>query len=93
MEILKNILASSIVVIIFVFIIIFIYFLMNRRAMKLQQKHFLQLHENLKIGVKIRTSGGIHGVVKRVGKDTVDIEVKSGAILEVSRYSISEIEK
>lgn len=55
------------------------------------KKYFADLHTGLAEGQKVQLSNGIFGTVRTVGKETVDIEIKSGAIMEVSRYAISQI--
>lgn len=89
----ENIFYTSIVFIVFVVIIIAIYSFVSSRGMKKQKAHFEELHKALKVGQRVQFASGIYGTLKRVGEETVDIEVKNGAVLEVSRYAISEIVK
>lgn len=88
-----NIFYSSIVLIAFIVIILGIYYFISTRGMKRQKEHFKEMHQSLKVGQKVQFSQGIYGTLKRIGEETVDIEVKNGAVLEVSRYSISDIIK
>lgn len=87
----QNIFNTSIVLIAFLVIIIVIYYIINARGMKRQKAHFAELHQSLAPGKKVQLSNGIFGTLKRVGEETVDVEVKSGAVMEVSRFAISEI--
>jgi preprotein translocase subunit YajC len=87
------ILASSGVSIVLILIILGLYAFFSSRGMKKQKEHFTDLHTQLKPGDKVQFSNGLFGTIKRVGKETVDIEVKSGAVIEVSRYAVSEIVK
>lgn len=87
----ENIFYSSIVLIVFIIIIIAIYYFISSRGMKKQKEHFKKLHESLKVGQKVQFGNGIYGTLKRIGDETCDVQVKNGAVMEVSRYSISEI--
>jgi preprotein translocase subunit YajC len=89
----QSILASSITLIGFIVISIVIYYLLNLSKMKKQKTHFSELHTSLERGQKVELSNGIFGRLDKVGKETVDVELKSGAIMEVSRYAISRIIK
>lgn len=88
---LQNILASSIVMIAFILLTVIIYSLFNFKKLKAKKKYFKELHQELKIGQNVIFSGGLHGSLTRVGTETVDVKVKSGTVIEVSRYAISEI--
>jgi preprotein translocase subunit YajC len=87
----ENVLTSSIVFIVFCVAAILFYYLSNRGRVKKRKEHFAELHKSLAEGKKVVFAGGLYGVLKAVRDDTVDIKVKSGAIIEVSRYAISEI--
>lgn len=87
------ILGSSIVMIVFIILLLIVYYLTSFRGVKKQKDHFSTLHTTLAKGQKVSFSNGIYGIVNAVSKDTVDIQVKSGAIMTVSRYAISEILK
>ncbi|HLQ82534.1 MAG TPA: preprotein translocase subunit YajC [Pseudogracilibacillus sp.] len=89
----SNVFASSIALIILIILIILIYFLINLRGVKKRKEHFSNLHQSLKKGQKVMFSNGIYGTIVEVKKDIVEIKVKSGTLMEVSRYSISEIIK
>ena len=87
----ESILASSITLIGFIVAFIIIYYLFSFTKMKKQKKYFADLHTGLAVGQKVQLSNGIIGTIKTVGKETLDIEIKSGAIMEVSLYAISQI--
>lgn len=61
----------------------------NASTIKKQKAHYTRIHENLKPGAKVTFSQGLFGQIVSVEKDTVDIKVKSGAVMTVSRYAIS----
>ncbi len=66
-----------------------IYFLMIRPQRKRQREH-QELIYSVKRGDKIVTAGGIHGLVKKVDKETVLIEVEDGTTLKMQKNSIAE---
>lgn len=88
-----SLLTSSIAIIILIILLVVIYFVINARGVKKRKEHFSDLHQNLQKGQKIALNNGIYGVITAVNGDTVDMKVKSGAVMEVSRYSISEVLK
>ncbi|MHC5373463.1 preprotein translocase subunit YajC [Enterococcus sp. LJL120] len=86
------ILGSSIVMIAFLLVFALLYFIASSRGMKTQRNHFKELHQKLAVGNKVKFSNGIYGKIKAINdSETVDIQIKSGEIMEVSRYAISEI--
>lgn len=87
----KTVLITSIVIIIFVFCGLLIVYLFNRKNMKAQKKHFADLHKNLKVGKKVMVLNGIYGEVSRVDGETIDLKIKTGQVMEVSRYAVSKI--
>ncbi|MEG0080070.1 MULTISPECIES: preprotein translocase subunit YajC [Enterococcus] len=95
MSIWNSILGASIVVLVFVIAFAIIYYFIGARGMKSQKEHFKTLHQSLAPGQEVKFANGLYGTIKVINqkKETVDIEVKSGTVIEVSRYAISEIMK
>lgn len=89
----QSILASSIVMIVFLLIMAIFYYFVNFKNVKKQKEHYRTLHQELAVGQKVLFLNGVYGTLTRVGEETVDIKVKSGAVMEVSRFAISEIIK
>lgn len=87
----ESILASSIVLLVFLFLIVIVYYVISAKGMKQRKKHFEKLHTSLAKGQKVNFANGIYGTIQAVHPDTVDIQVKSGAVMTVSRYAISDI--
>lgn len=85
------ILGSSIALIGLIILVLLVYAILNYSSTKKRRKYFEELHTNLKVGSEVIFSNGIYGKVENVYEDYLDIKVKSGAILKVSRYAISEI--
>lgn len=86
-----SILASSIVLIILIILIVIVYYFISKKGMKSRKTHFESLHQSLAKGQTVVFSNGLYGQIQSVSKETVDIQVKSGAVMTVSRYAISEI--
>ncbi len=86
-----NILASSIVFLVFLLVIGVGATVANYLRMRKQKDYYKDVHTELAVGKKVAFSSGLMGKLVRVGKETCDIEVKSGAVIEVSRYAIQEI--
>ena len=87
----ENILASSIVFLVFLAVIGVIFSIVSYRRMSKQKDYYKDVHTELAPGKKVAFASGLIGKLVRVGKETCDIEVKSGAVIEVSRYAVQEI--
>lgn len=68
------------------------YFLLIRPERKRRQQH-QELIESLKRGDKVITMGGICGVIKKVDKDRVWVEVEESVTLKLVRDCVVEKEK
>lgn len=88
-----SILASSIVLLLLIVLIVIVYYVVSRKGIASRKNHFEKLHTSLEKGQTVIFSNGIYGNVLSVSKDTVDVQVKSGAVLTVSRFAVSEIVK
>lgn len=80
------------IMVLFIVILMIVFFLRTRKATIKQQEHFKQVHLNIAKGKKVVFSNGIYGKIVDVSQDTVDVQIKSGAVMTVSRYAISSIE-
>ena len=65
------------------------YFVLIRPQRKRAQEHDKMVTEIQK-GDEVVTIGGIHGIIKRIGDDTVVIEVDKGVRMTLSRSAISK---
>ncbi len=88
-----NVLASSVALIILIVLMGVVYFFWSKANIKKKSKYFERIHAELAPGQKVLFGGGIFGTVKSVDGDVVEIKVRSGATLDVSRYAIQEISK
>lgn len=88
-----NLFYSSVALLIFVGLgIAFIQFGYYRN-MKKKRNFYATLQGDIKKGDKVTFSNGLYGVIRTLDGETADIEVKSGAIITVSRFVIESIEK
>ena len=87
----QSILASSIALGGLLVIMAVVYFVWSRIGLKKKQKYFKELHVELAPGQEIMFAGGIYGTVKSIDGDRVEVKVRSGAVLDVSRYAIQQI--
>lgn len=89
----QSVLASSVALLILLGVMGVVYFLWSKANMKKKTKYFEHIHTDLMPGQRVMFAGGIFGDVKSVNGDVVEIKVRSGATIDVSRYAIQEIIK
>ena len=82
-----NVLSSSVALLGLLAIMGLIYTIWSQINMKKKQKYF----KELKPGQEVLFAGGIYGTVKGFEGEKVQIKVRSGAVVDVSRYAIQEI--
>lgn len=88
---LENILASSIVLGGLLLIVIVVYYFYSFSLVKKRKAYLIKLHESIAVGKRVVFAGGIYGKIVDLQDDMVTVEVKKGAHLLISRYSISEV--
>ena len=83
---------ASFVPLILIFVIF--YFLIIRPQTKKIKEHEKMVN-NLKIGNKVITSGGIIGVVREIHEkeNQVGVEIASGVVVIILKNNVSEVEK
>ncbi len=89
----QNVLASSVALLLIMAVMGVAYFIWSKANMKKKVKYFEHIHTDLAPGQRVMFGGGIFGDVKSVQGDVVEVKVRSGATLDVSRYAIQEIVK
>ncbi len=89
----ENIFYSSIVLIIFVIIGISLMQVAYHKNLKKKKQFYAKLQNEIKVGNKVTFNNGIYGIIKRLDEATADIQVKSGAIITISRFIISSVEE
>lgn len=85
------VLLVSMILIVFVGATLGIYYLFTRKNYKEQREHFEKLHLNLKAGNMVEFSNGLIGEVIKVGDEFCDIKIKSGGVIQVSRFAITKL--
>lgn len=81
-------LSLLILVVIGVGVIQFAYY----RNLNRKKKFYANLQGSIKKGDKITFSNGLLGTILSIDGDTADIEIKSGAVITISRFVIASIE-
>ena len=71
----------------FVVLVVMFWLVVIRPANKRAKEH-VELVRSLRPGDRIVTAGGIHGIIKRVGEQTVEVEVAEGLVLTFDKYAI-----
>lgn len=89
----QSVLASSVALLLIMGVMGLVYFFWSKANMKKKVKYFEHIHTDLAAGQRVMFGGGIYGEVKSVNGDIVEVKVRSGATLDVSRYAIQEIVK
>ena len=72
----------------FALILIIFYFLILL-PMKRRQKKIQEFQENLKVGDKIVTTGGMYGKITRVTDNTLQVEIADRVRIELSRAAVA----
>lgn len=86
-----SVLASSVALGILLVVMALVYFVWRAVGLKKKQRYFAKLHKELAPGQEVVFAGGIYGTVKEVEGDRVAVKVRSGAVLDVSRYCVQQI--
>ena len=89
----QDILASSIALVVLLLIMGVAYTIWTQVSMRKKRNYFKELHTDLRPGCEVMFAGGIFGTVQSVSDDRVAVKVRSGAVIDVSRYAIQEITK
>ncbi|MBE7062297.1 MAG: preprotein translocase subunit YajC [Clostridia bacterium] len=83
---------NNIGMIVYIVLLVAVFYFMLIRPQKKQQKAMKAMLDNLAVGDKIVTVGGIHGKILKMKDDTVVLETGSGeakSTLTLSRNSIA----
>jgi preprotein translocase subunit YajC len=75
-------------IIMMVLIIVVFYFFMIRPQMK-KAKDQKKFRENIKVGDKIITIGGIHGKIAEIGEGTFIITIEAGVKIKIEKSAVS----
>ena len=67
---------------------VFMFFASRRQKRAMQAT--IDLHESLRIGDKVQTTSGLHGTIKRITDDTVDLEIAPGVLTTWVKLAIRD---
>ena len=70
-------------------IILGIFYFLILLPMKRRQKKIQEFQDNLKVGDRIVTTGGIYGKITRVTDKTLQVEVADRVRIELSRAAVA----
>jgi len=70
-------------------LILGIFYFLILLPMKRRQKKIQEFQENLKVGDKVVTTGGIYGKVTRVTDKTLQVEIADRVRIEISRAAVT----
>ena len=56
--------------------------------MKRKQKKVQEFLDNLKVGYRVITTGGIHGQITRLGQDSVQLQIADKVRVEIAKAAI-----
>jgi preprotein translocase subunit YajC len=70
-------------------IILGIFYFLILLPMKRRQKKIQEFQENLKVGDKVVTTGGIYGRITRLSDKTLQVEIAERVRIEVARAAVA----
>jgi preprotein translocase subunit YajC len=80
---------STIFMIVFMVLLFGIFYLLIIRPQSKRQKEHMDLINNLKVGDRIITIGGIYGKIDSVREDSYVIKVESGELIRIAKNAVS----
>ena len=88
-----SVLSSSVALLILFAIMGVVYLIWSQVGVRKKRNYFKELQNEHTPGQKIMFAGGIYGTIKSINGDKVEVKVRSGAVMDVSRYAIQEIQR
>ncbi len=70
-------------------VILGIFYFLILLPMKRRQKKIQEFQDNLKVGDKVVTTGGIYGRITRVTEKTLQLEIADRVRIEIARASVA----
>lgn len=87
----QTLVISMLAVLIIVVLFSLIFFVNSLSQIKRNQKNQNELNALLKIGQKVTLNSGLIGTIINISQETIDLEVKSQAVIEVLKSSVHSI--
>lgn len=69
-------------------LMILIFYVLVLLPMRRRQKKVQDFQQSLKVGDKVITTGGIHGVITRVSEQSVQVQIADKVRIEIARAAI-----
>ena len=69
-------------------IVVGIFYFVVAMPMKKRQQKVSEFQSNLKVGDQVVTSGGIYGVITKVGDDALQLQIADRVRVDISRNAI-----
>ena len=69
-------------------LVLAIFYFIIMLPMKKRQKKVQQFLESLKVGDRVITSGGIHGLITKINGETLQLQVAPNVRLEIARSAV-----
>ena len=79
---------GAFVPLILIFVIFYFLLIVPQRR---KQKEHQEMIKNLKKGDKVVTNGGIYGIITKLKKNYIEIEVANNVVLRVQRSAVSHL--
>ena len=73
-------------------IILGIFYVMVLMPMKKRQRKVADFQSNLKLGDKVVTTGGIYGVITRLGEQHVQIQIAPQVRIDIARAAVGGLQ-
>jgi len=73
-----------------IFILVLMYFILIRPQSKKLKEH-KQMVEELKVGDEVSTTGGILGVVLKIGESYIQLKISNDVVIKLQKSSVSKI--
>ncbi|MDY2788514.1 MAG: preprotein translocase subunit YajC [Atopobium sp.] len=89
----QSVLGASVALLILFALIGIVLFVVTFTRTRNKKNTYANVHKNMAVGQRVLFAGGIYGTLMRVGKETCDVKIKSGEVMEVSRYAIQELDE
>ncbi|MDH4139366.1 MAG: preprotein translocase subunit YajC [Coriobacteriia bacterium] len=82
---------SNLNTIIFLLVLVAGMYVLIIRPNQQRSKKARELMERLAVGKRVMTAGGFYGTLRRVGDETVDIELTSGTVVELEKAAVAKL--
>ena len=78
------------IILIALFALMWLFLIRPQRRRQLEQA---RMQSELRPGDEVLTAGGIHGTVREVGDDVVDVEIAPGTVVKLDRRAVAAVQR